>query len=338
MHSVAIYDFAAAVLRGEPPARRDAIFAMPLRVWRRVLGFEGCAVQFDHALVRLGLAEEAPDGLRQLLREETTRALRHGLLVHRQLPAVAALAAAHGIQLLALKGAARLLAGEPAGARSIADIDLLVDRDDAPRIHALLQAEHGYSSERGGALHHLPGLTRAGCLGIEIHHRLSPDPTALDATIREHARVVRFGDHSIGIPSPTALLLHTLEHAVGVNWMGRYRLRDIVDAATLCAADVSLEEISDYVRASPSRAAMETLLSAAHELEPRAPRFRAGAWSVVRRVSRTRIALAVIPERPAVAERLFRYGGILAEGSPRTVWRAGSELVARGLAHAASIR
>jgi hypothetical protein len=134
------------------------------------------------------------------------------------------------------------------------------------------------------------------------------------------------------------MLLHALEHAVGVNWMGRYRLRDILDIATLCSADVSREEIDVYVRSSHSRAALETLVSAAHELEPNAPLIRRDSWKTVRRVSRTRIAVAVVPRAPRVAERWFRYAGVLAEGSPRTIWRAGSELVARGLTHAAAIR
>ena len=331
MHSTVVNAFATAVLRGHVPsaAKRRRAFAAPLHVWQRVLGFEGCAVQFAHALVAAGMLEEAPPALRLALRDGTSTALRNAMLVHRQLPPVAALAAAHGIRVLVLKGAARLLGGEPAGGRSIADIDLLAAPDDARRLHALLQSELGYAMADEGAAHHLPGLTRPGCLGIEVHHRLSPDRTPLDTLAWNDARPARIGPHSIDIPSPTVLLLHALDHAIGVNWLGRYRLRDICDVAALCAADVSLAEVDRYVRASPERRALETLLSAAHGLEPRAPLVRRGAWTTVRRVSATRIAFAMIPRGRLGAERLFRYAGVLAEGSPRTIWRAGLELVSR---------
>ena len=337
MHSLAVYDLASAVLRGRRPphARRRRAYAAPLPVWRRVLGFEGCAVQFGHASIAAGIADELPDAVRVLLREETSRALRHGLLVHRQLPAVAALAVEHGIRIVALKGAARLLAGEPPGTRAIADIDLLTAPADADRLHRLLQAELGYTVQAGaGAPHHLVGLVRPGCLGIEVHHRLSPDRCALDDAILARTRRLEVGGIPIDVPGPAELLLHALEHAAGVNWMGRYRLRDICDTAALCTASVSPSVLSAYVRSSPVRRALETLLSAAHDMQPLAPRARKHAWSTVRRVSRARIALAVRPAGARAAERVFRYTGVLAEGSPATIWRAGTELLARGLAAA----
>ena len=339
MHSLAVWDLASAVLRGRvpTPTLRRRGFGAPVSVWRRVLGFEGCAVQFDHALVAAGIASEVPDGLRMFLREETSRALRHGLLVHRQLPAVAALAAEHGIRLVALKGAARLLAGEAAGMRAIADIDLLAGADDAGRLHALIRSKLGYDIEGDAAPHHLAGLVRAGHLGIEVHHRLSPDATPIDASIFTDARTVLVAGSPIEVPAPTAMLLHALEHAIGVNWTGRYRLRDICDVAALCSADVSLEALGSYVRSSPSRAALEIVLSAAHDIEPRVPRTRPNAWRSVRRISRTRIALAARPASARVAERFFRYAGVLAEGSPRTIWRAGIELAARGRAQALAV-
>lgn len=338
MHSVAVHDLVSDLLRHRmpPPAARRRAFAAPLHIWKRVLGFEGCAVQADHAFIAAGIAHEVPEDVARLVRAETARALRHGVLVQRQLAPVAEVAAREGIRVLALKGAARLLAGEAAGTRSIADIDLLVAPRDAAHLHATLVRDLAYTSEAVGAPHHLPGLTRAGHLGIEIHHRLSPDATALDASIHADAKAVRAGAADIFIPSPTAMLLHTLEHAIGVNWTGRYRLRDIRDVADLFTDDVAIAEAERYVRASPARSALETLISAAHEMEPRAPLMRARAWSTVRRVSRTRIALAALPRTPLVAERCFRYAGVVAEGSPRTIWRAGSELVARGRAFAAA--
>jgi hypothetical protein len=154
-------------------------------------------------------------------------------------------------------------------------------------------------------------------------------PLALDVEIWRDTRSVVLDGYPIEIPSPTSMLLHTLEHAAGLNWAGRYRLRDIIDAASLFRHVVSVEAVTAYVRASPTRAAFETLLSAAHELEPRSPRSRARAWRTVRRVSRARIVVAVLPRNRLVAERCFRYAGILAEGSPRTLARAGLALMRR---------
>lgn len=336
MHSVAVHDLAAAVLGGElpsPGARRRA-FAAPLHIWRRVLGFEGCAVQFDHALIARGIEAEAPAELRAMLRAGTAQALQHGLLVLRQVPVVARIAGTHGIELMALKGAARLLGGEPAGRRSIADIDILVRHGDAPRFHELLRRDLGYASVGPASPHHLPALVRPGQVGIELHFRLGPDSGPLDERIWSDARSVELGGASIAIPSPTSLLLHTLDHAAAVNWVGRYRLRDLCDLAQLGTADVSSGAVAEHIRGSTAGHAMTTLLTAAAAMRAPGPPSREAmrACATVRRVSAFRIALAVLPKERLAAERVFRYAGVLAEGSPRTVARAAIELGQRGVA------
>ena len=334
----AIYDFVADVLRDRPIGARlrERAFAEPIGRWHRILGFDGCAVQLDRALHRAGLAGEAPAPLRRLLRAATSDSLRHGLLVHRQLPEVAALCAREGIPLMALKGAARLLAGELPGTRSIADIDLLTAPGDAPRLHALLQGEAGYAVDGNAYPHHLAGLTRRGSLGIELHLRLAPTPLPLDAGIWTGTRRVSLGGHPIELPSPTNLLLHTLEHAVRVNWTARYRLRDIHDVATLFTADVDHERVLAHLAASDCREAMRTILAAARELEPSIPVDAPGAWRTVRRVGRARLALATMPRTPLIAERWFRYVGVAAEGSPRIIGRLGLDLARRVAARGAA--
>jgi hypothetical protein len=140
---------------------------------------------------------------------------------------------------------------------------------------------------------------------------------------------VALGGDAIEVPSPTNLFLHTLEHAVRVNWSGRYRLRDIADLAALFTADVDAESVRRHVAASDCRRPMATILGAARTLEPRIPLGRRAGWSTVRRVGRSRLALATLPRTPLVAERWFRYAGVAAEGSPRTVARLGADLVRR---------
>src|SRR5688572_32872895 len=126
--SRAVHDLVARVIRRLDVDARvvgPALLA-PLPVWRRVLGFEGCTAQLDHRLRASALLPRLPDSLRRMLRDETASALRRGVLALRQLADVAALAHRSGMRVLVLKGAARLLAGEEPGARSMSDVDLMV--------------------------------------------------------------------------------------------------------------------------------------------------------------------------------------------------------------------
>lgn len=329
--SGAIHGLMASVLRGRTvaPAARRRAFTAPIEAWRRILGFEGCAPQFDRQLRTQGSMADVPAPLRQLLRESTASALRLGLLAHRQLAEIAAVAERHEVPLLALKGAAQLLGGQVPGARSISDIDLMVRPEDAARFHGLLASELGFSVAGRAYAHHLPVLERPASLNIDLHVRLSDRPVALDTAIWRDVRTVSVDGTRIGIPSPTNMLLHVLEHGLRLNWMGRYRLRDVLDAAALYSAEVCDAAVHAYVAASDDRAACETLLSAAHELEPRSPLFRHNAWRTIHRVARMRLAFASIPRDRYVAERLFRYVGLVAEGSPRSLIRAGRSAMAR---------
>lgn len=302
-----------------------------------MLELEGCTVHFARALPARGLADDVPPRLRRELRDATSVSLHRAILVHRQIAEIADVAASQGIRVLALKGAARLLAGEAAGSRSIGDIDLLVPAADAMRFHHLLQRKLGYAVAGPEYPHHLQGLTRRESLGIEVHVRVSNTPLALDVDIWRDTRHVPLGRRTIEIPSPTSMILHALEHAISLNWAGRYRLRDIADVASLFAEGAVAPTVVDYVRSRLDRRAFETLLSAANEIEPRVPRARARAWRTVCRVSCARIALAALPRTGRIAERWYRYAGIVAEGSPRILMRAGFGVVRRLAAGAVAI-
>jgi hypothetical protein len=325
VHSLAAYDLLVDVLRGRPAEEslRHRAFNVPLARWRRVLGFEGCDVPFDRALRAASWKREAPDALRRMLADASATSIRAAMLAHRQLTEIAAIAAASGVRVLVLKGAARVLAGETHGTRSIADVDLLLAPADAPRFHRALQQELGYAPIGPGHPHHLAVLRRAGSLDIDLHFRIGPRTQALDSAIWTDTRDISLDGHVMELPSATNMVLHVLEHGAALNWMGRYRLRDILDIASLFTADVAADVVLSHVRESPTRSSFETLLSAAHELEQRVPRPRRNAWRTVRRVSRARLALAVLPRHPRVAERVYRYVGVLAEGSPGTMVRAG---------------
>ena len=339
MTSAALYDFILDVLRAQPTSaeQRRRAFAVDVGRWHRILGFDGCTVQFDRALRRAGHVAETPTALRRLLRDATSQSLHRALLVQAQITEVAELAAIAGIRVMALKGAARLLAGEMPGGRSLADIDLLTDPRDSARLHTLLRRDLGYATSGEPYPHHLAGLTRPGSLGIEVHVRLTPTVLPLDRTIWDETRHAAVGGHSIELPSATSMLLHTLEHAVRVNWTARYRLRDILDVAALLGTDVDADVVDGYVAASDCHRAMRRTVEAARSLHSsRTPRA-AAAWRTVRRVGRTRITLATWPRAPRLAERCFRYAGVIAEGSPRVLGRAGLGLVRRLTAGTAAL-
>jgi hypothetical protein len=337
--SGAVHDFVASVLCGQPASaalRRRALDA-PTPTWNRVLGFEGCAPQLDRKLREQPVIDEAPAELRAALRAATAAALRFGLMTHAQLAEIATLAHAAGVRVMALKGAAQLAAGQLPGLRSISDIDLLVMPDDAARFHDLLCTTLRYRAAGRSYAHHLPTLERAGSLSIDLHVQLADAPGALDRTIWNDTRTVMAGQHPMELPSSTNMVLHVLEHGLLLNWMGRYRLRDVLDVASLYTAAVSDDVVRSYVAHSAARRACETLLSAAHAIEPRVPFTRPGAWRTIRRVARGRLALAALPTDPRVAERAFRYGGLLAEGSLSSMvraTRAAASRVAAACAHA----
>jgi hypothetical protein len=162
-------------------------------------------------------------------------------------------------------------------------------------------------------------LSRAGALPVEIHVQLGPRLTDLDARIWQDAREV----HGTGmvVPSPTAALMHALEHGALVHWAVRYRLRDLLDVADAWTAGVDADEVMGYLRAHPERVVLETLLGAARRFAAAMPAGRRPAWRTVRRVARARHVLAAHVRDPARAKALCIAAGVLAEASPRALFR-----------------
>lgn len=327
--ALAAYDLLAATVAGGKISnlQRRRAFAAPPATWRRVLSLEGGAERFRHCLRSSGLWAEAPGWLRDELEEQSATAIRHGLQVPHQLAEIASLASSLGIRVLALKGAARLLNGDMAGARSLADIDVLVAAADVPRLHRSMQETLGYRVSGDAYAHHAAGLSRGSALGVEIHWQLSDRPLALDTEIWRDAKPRQLGSHVMEIPSPTDLLIHTLEHAAVLNWETHYRLRDVLDVADTWSPEVSTGRVLAHARRSPQRGAFATLMSVAHRINARVPSPTRDAWRTVRRVARVRVAAAASVRDRLVAMRLFRYAGVVAEGSPRNL-----ALVARHLA------
>ena len=308
-------------MAGESPTATLAAeaFDAPHELWRRALVIEACAVQFDRALRRSSISGSVPSSLQGRLSDATARALRASLSIPGQAAELADAARACGARVLLLKGAARLLSDEVPAGRSLSDIDVLASPDDARRLHALLQQRLAYQSMSAAPEHHLPVLSRPGALPIEIHVQLGPRPTSLDQRIWRDAR--ELPDLGFAVPSSTGALLHALEHGALVHWAARYRLRDLLDVAEGWSAGVDGEEIVHFIRAHSQRRALETMLGAARRFADVIPLVRPSAWRTVRRVARARHLVAAHVRRPALAGSLCIAAGVLAEASPRAIWR-----------------
>jgi putative nucleotidyltransferase-like protein len=310
-----------AVLAGETPAATlvARAFAAPHALWQRALVIEACGAQFNRALRLSSVAGITPPALRRELSDATAQAIRRALRVPGQIAELAQGARECGIRFMVLKGAARLLGGAVAGGRSLSDIDVLAAPDDARRLHVMLRHRLGYDSMSAAPEHHLPTLSRAGALPVEVHVQLGPRVTHLDARIWRDVQEVQGA--GIIVPSPTAALMHALEHGALVHWAVRYRLRDLLDVAEAWTAGVDAEEVVNYLRAHPQRVALETLLGAARRFGVAIPAGRRSAWRTVRRVARARYVLAAHVRDPARATSLCIAAGVLAEASPRALFR-----------------
>lgn len=310
-----------AVLAGETPAAKlvARAFAASHELWQRTLVIEACAAQFDRALRPSAVASMAPPALRRELSDATAQAVRQGLRVPGQIAEVAQGARECGIRFMVLKGAARLLSGAVAGGRSLSDIDVLAAPDDAQRLHAMLRHRLGYDSMSAAPEHHLPTLSRAGALPVEVHVQLGPRITDLDARIWRDVQEVP--EAGLVVPSPTAALLHALEHGALVHWAVRYRFRDLLDVAEAWTPGVDAKEVVSYLRAHPQRVALETLLGAARRFAVAIPAGRRSAWRTVRRVARARYVIAAHVRDPARAKSLCIAAGVLAEASPQALFR-----------------
>ncbi|HET7584826.1 MAG TPA: nucleotidyltransferase family protein [Gemmatimonadaceae bacterium] len=324
----AIHDLLSSAVRREQPGATVLRRASDADAswWRRVLRYERCGPAVWGWMLDAGHALDLPAHVRALLKDDAQLALGQSLRVAPQLARIAMLAARCGVRVMALKGAARLLAGaHTAASRTMDDIDLLVDdRAGAELLHRALQCEMGYAVvEHIPGHHHLDAIALPGWLPVEIHTRLARRHGADGARVDiwQDAREVEVGGAPVWLPSPAALAEHTLAHATASRML-RYTLRDVIDvAAVVSDPQVDLARVSAFVHASVERRAMETLLGAAHVLDARVPAARVpeASWRAVRRVGRLRAEIAVRVQGRHAARRLIAAGGALAEGSPRAV-------------------
>jgi hypothetical protein len=165
---------------------------------------------------------------------------------------------------------------------------------------------------------------------------LSDAGSSLDRRVWNGSRPVVLGGESanVDIPSATALMLHTVEHAVVVHRAVRYRLRDVTDVATAWTESVDVDELRDFIGANPHRLAMQTLVIAAARLTPSAsvrnPSWLSDsspdgpAWRRIRRVGRARLWAPPRPGVPPTSDPRVTVLSQMAEGSPGPLLRLGT--------------
>jgi hypothetical protein len=341
----AVYDVIAAITSGSAVSQAASGRAAraTFAVWMHVLSLEGVAPWLESRARSSPQIASYLAPAQDYIRAEAQRSLRNAIAMVQQVAEVAALGAQVGVRVLLLKGGARLIGGEAAGARSMADVDLLV-RNNGPVLHEAMQTRFGYAPEvQGTPSRHLPSLIRENSLPVEIHTRLSDDGSSLDDRVWLGARSVDVGSAKVEIPSETAILLHTIEHAVVVHRAAKYRLRDVIDVATAWTDNVDAGELRDFVERSSQRAAARTLVVAASRLATSASAkssyWRVGsaadgpAWRRIRRVARARLLAPARPDIPPVSDPRVLVLSQLAEGSIGPLFRLlGRAAVAPGRA------
>lgn len=167
-----------------------------------------------------------PAAVRATLRARADYAVRRALQLQAALRDLAARVAPLGIDLVALKGMHLAMAVYPSAAlREMGDIDVLVPEARVREVYETARAA-GYApvpqvSHLSHELamqvsHHLPAL-RAGVVGLEVHHGLTPPNSATTipvGAVLQRAQLIR-KDWQVRGLAPEDLVLHLCVHAAG---------------------------------------------------------------------------------------------------------------------------
>lgn len=211
------------------------------RIARAVAAMHGVS-----SLLWAGLGWAGPEAWRQFLVEQRHQSVARHLKIAHLLSAIDAQARRQGIPLIALKGAALLARGIYAcGERPMADVDLLVRKDDAPATARLLEAcgyEAAYAARRHEVF--LPRIRKALTgewlgehadipLKIEVHTRISEYLPVNEVDITQYLFPLVAHPGLNSYPSAASLMLHLLLHAAGNMRARAVRLIQLHDIARL---------------------------------------------------------------------------------------------------------
>ena len=252
---------------GAPPTAEVATPTGPLD-WHRVLDLAAwhrlLPLLWHHLTERGQDADQVPDPVRDELRRFAREATAGQLRLEGELRRALAALDDAGIPVVLLKGAALVEAVYAhVGLRPMADLDLLVPRDDVQRAFDVV---HGLGFEVGGTKvrtrddeawlasmhHHLPLVTPSGSVIVELHHRLVVDRPEYDVD-GVWARAIP-SDQPLPhlLPAPEDLFLHVAAHfALDRINRGRSGLGQLADLVRISRRwDLDWAAIASRARAS----------------------------------------------------------------------------------------
>ncbi len=185
-----------------------------------------------------GIWQELPERARDNIRGAQAWVDHFQLRIRRELMEVRKVLRHLGVPLLLLKGAAYMAEGlPPARGRSLSDLDLLVRRQDLPRVErALLDA--GWKSEIEDDydqryyrewMHEIPPLVHLlRGVEVDIHHNLLPRTGRYQVPIEKLWEAARPLEANLSVLAPADMLLHSAAHLVVSDEL-RGGLRDLFD-------------------------------------------------------------------------------------------------------------
>ncbi|HEU0053078.1 MAG TPA: nucleotidyltransferase family protein [Longimicrobium sp.] len=261
--------WAWGLLRGEAPSPPPAAGEDG---WRFFLRVERIATPLRSRLAASSIALSADDERR--LADAASVEMKRHLSAKMQLATLARVARANGWRVVALKGGlAALGIGEPV---DVADVDVLLSRDEAPLLARALEEEAGYALTKGedrmdlpGVHHHLGQRRAATGIQVEIHFDLpntgDPAPQLARAVAAPRAGLLRLAgaDH----------LWHVLAHATLDHAFRRGTLRDVLvlSAALANASREEAEEVERRAAGHPFAAPLARMLAMARAVRDGAP-------------------------------------------------------------------
>jgi hypothetical protein len=203
-----------------------------------LLGTLGCRLDAQQVLPSVPTAPRAHLIAARILSEAQQAAVR------REIAEISRALDPHGIPVIALKGAAYVLANQPPSrGRMFSDIDILVPRDDLPRVESALMLA-GYATTHLDPYdqryyrrwrHELPPMQHVKRLTVlDVHHNLVGRSNGIDldprALFRDAISIRGFAH--LHVLSPIDMVLHSATHLF-LNESMTSALRDLVDIDAL---------------------------------------------------------------------------------------------------------
>lgn len=225
-------------------ALRAAWRAAPTIGLAPLVAFEGCSLWLYRRLTELDALPDVDRTFASWLARSARRVAARNLRTRVQRDTVVTALNAFACPHVLLKGVARQLVTDVypyADARPIGDVDILLPRDRArlawERLCDIGFAPAPRDESRYATHHHLPPLSNGLRVPVEVHTSTAPHLAADEAWQRmtADARRIQHEGRTTAVSATTELLWHTVAHALRTPSGGAFRLRFLLDAASLWA-------------------------------------------------------------------------------------------------------